>query len=45
MFYRQTPTAGGHDSRLISIGIDGFNERLVDTPSYASDPSWGPLLA
>lgn len=45
MFYRQTPTAEGHDSRLVTIGIDGFNERLVDTPSYASDPSWGPLLA
>jgi TolB protein len=45
MFYRQTPTEDGHDSRLVTIGIDGFNERLVDTPSDASDPSWGPLLA
>jgi TolB protein len=45
MFYRQNPTGSGHDSRLASIGIDGFNERLVTTPTYASDPSWGPLLA
>ena len=45
MFYRQTPTPDGHNSRLVTIGIDGFNERLVDTPSNASDPSWGPLLA
>ena len=45
MFSRSTPTANGHSSRLVSIGIDGFNERLVPTPSYASDPSWGPLLA
>jgi TolB protein len=45
MFYRQTPTITGHDSRLISIGIDGFNERTVVTPTYASDPSWGPLLS
>ena len=45
MFYRQTPSESGHDSRLVTIGIDGFNERLVDTPSNASDPSWGPLLA
>jgi TolB protein len=45
MFYRQTPTADGHDSRLVTIGIDGFNERLVDTPTDASDPSWGPLLS
>jgi TolB protein len=45
MFYRQTPSEGGHDSRLVSIGIDGFNERLVDTPTNASDPSWSPLLS
>ncbi len=45
MFYRQNPTGSGHDSRLVTIGIDGFNERLVTTPTYASDPSWGPLLA
>jgi TolB protein len=45
MFYRQTPTEMGHDSRLVTIGIDGFNERLTSTPTNASDPSWGPLLA
>jgi TolB protein len=45
MFSRSTPTPDGHSSRLVSIGIDGFNERLVPTPSYASDPAWGPLLA
>lgn len=45
MFYRQTPNGSGHDSRLVTIGIDGFNERLVNTPTYASDPSWGPLLS
>jgi TolB protein len=45
MFYRQTPSEEGHDSRLVSIGIDGFNERLVDTPTNASDPSWSPLLS
>jgi TolB protein len=45
MFYRQTPTETGHDSRLVTIGIDGFNERLTDTPTNASDPSWSPLLA
>lgn len=44
MFYRQSPTASGHSSNLVTIGVDGFNERLVNTPTYASDPSWGPLL-
>ncbi|HTJ89923.1 MAG TPA: Tol-Pal system beta propeller repeat protein TolB [Acidocella sp.] len=45
MFYRQTPLARGHTSRLVTIGVDGFNERMVDTPTYATDPSWGPLLS
>jgi len=45
MFYRQTPSENGHDSRLVCINVDGFNERLVDTPTGASDPSWGPLLS
>lgn len=44
MFYRQSPTSSGHSSSLVTIGVDGFNERLVNTPTYASDPSWGPLL-
>ena len=35
----------GHTSRLVAIGVDGFNERVVDTPTYATDPSWGPLLS
>jgi TolB protein len=45
MFYRETPSSYGHDSRIVSIGIDGFNEQLVNTPTNAADPSWGPLLA
>ncbi len=45
MFYRQTPSGDGTGDRISTIGIDGFNERVVPTPSYASDPSWGPLLA
>jgi TolB protein len=45
MFFRQTPSGSGSGDRLSTIGIDGFNEQLVSTPSYASDPSWGPLLA
>jgi len=45
MFYRQTPQGDGTGDHLSTIGIDGFNEQRVSTPSYASDPSWGPLLA
>jgi TolB protein len=45
MFYRQTPLRIGTRSRLVTIGADGFNERLVETPTDATDPSWGPLLS
>ncbi|MGH7104923.1 MAG: Tol-Pal system beta propeller repeat protein TolB [Acetobacteraceae bacterium] len=49
MFSRTTPavnsTGAGHSSRLVSIGTTGFNERMVETPTNASDPAWSPLLS
>jgi TolB protein len=49
MFYRESPArdsrGGGYGSRLVSIDITGFNERVVPTPTDASDPAWSPLLA
>ena len=33
------------EGRLVSIDIIGFNERVVATPTDASDPAWSPLLA
>ena len=49
MFFRQSPArdarGGGFSSRLVSIDITGFNERIVNTPTDASDPAWSPLLA
>jgi TolB protein len=49
MFYRENPardrSGGGYSSRLVSIDITGFNERVVNTPTDASDPAWSPLLA
>jgi len=49
MFYRESPardrSGGGYSSRLVSIDITGFNERVVNTPTDASDPAWSPLLA
>ena len=35
----------GFSSRLVSIDITGFNERVVETPTDASDPAWSPLAA
>jgi hypothetical protein len=34
----------GFSSRLVSIDITGFNERVIATPTDASDPAWSPLL-
>ena len=40
MFWR----TGGGGSKLVSIDITGFNERVIDTPTSASDPAWSPLI-
>jgi TolB protein len=49
MFWRETPArdnrGNGFSSRLVSIDITGFNERVVQTPTDASDPAWSPLLS
>src|SRR5690606_20541779 len=43
MFFRESqgPNSG---PRLLSVDITGYNERVVPTPSFASDPAWSPLL-
>ena len=47
MFWRQSAArdnrGSGFGSRLVSIDITGFNERVVETPTDASDPAWSPL--
>jgi TolB protein len=49
MFWRTTPatnaSGAGYSTRLVSIDITGFNERMVQTPTDASDPAWSPLLS
>jgi len=42
MFFRQAAGAGG--PQLYSIDLTGYNEQLVKTPTYGSDPAWSPLL-
>lgn len=34
----------GGRSRLYSVDITGYNERLLKTPGDGSDPTWSPLL-
>lgn len=43
MFFRESPGANG-GPKLYSIDLTGYNERSVNTPSFASDPAWSPLL-
>ncbi len=49
MFWRESPSrdarGSGFSSRLVSVDITGFNERVIATPTDASDPAWSPLLA
>lgn len=42
MFFRDLPGQGG--PRLYTIDLTGYNERLVPTPSFASDPAWSPSI-
>lgn len=41
MFFRQPAGAG---PRLYTIDLTGRNERQIQTPNFASDPAWSPLL-
>jgi len=47
IFYRETPTnekGEGFSAKLWSIDLTGYNERLVETETDASDPSWSSLI-
>jgi TolB protein len=43
MFFRESRGANA-GPRIYSVDITGYNEQVVQTPSFASDPSWSPLL-
>jgi TolB protein len=43
MFFRDP--GGDAGPSLFSIDLTGRNEQRIQTPSYASDPAWSPLLA
>jgi TolB protein len=44
MFFRDAGGASG-GPQLWSVDITGYNEQVVPTPSFASDPAWSPLLS
>jgi TolB protein len=43
MFFREGQGEGG-GARIYSVDLTGYNERVVKTPSFGSDPAWSPLL-
>ncbi len=43
MFFREQ-RGGNGGPKIYSVDITGYNERVVETPSFASDPAWSPLL-
>ena len=48
IFYRETKTNSkgeGFSAKLWSIDLTGYNERLVETETDASDPAWSSLLS
>jgi TolB protein len=44
MFFRDTGGPNG-GPQLWSVDITGYNEQIVPTPAFASDPAWSPLLS
>ena len=48
IFYRETKTNSkgeGFSAKLWSIDLTGYNEKMVETVTDASDPSWSSLLS
>jgi len=48
VFYRETkanPDGTGFAAKLWSIDLTGYNERLIETETDGSDPSWSSLLS
>lgn len=43
VFFRDTPGANG-GPQVWTVDLTGYNEQRVETPAFASDPSWSPLI-
>lgn len=45
MFFRQNVDRGAQrQTELVTIDLTGYNERIIITPTDASDPAWSPLI-
>lgn len=43
MFFRETPGAAG-GPKLWSVDVTGYNEQIIPTPGFSSDPAWSPRI-
>ncbi|MTI06768.1 Tol-Pal system protein TolB [Roseibium denhamense] len=43
VFFRDTPGANG-GPQVWTVDLTGYNELRLETPAFASDPSWSPLI-
>ncbi|MBD8893728.1 Tol-Pal system protein TolB [Labrenzia suaedae] len=43
VFFRDTPGANG-GPQVWTVDLTGYNEQRIQTPAFASDPSWSPLI-
>ena len=43
VFFRDTPGANG-GPQVWTVDLTGYNEQRLETPDFASDPSWSPLI-
>ena len=44
VFTRQRNVGDGHRNELVSIDLTGYNQRVLVTPTGASDPAWSPVI-
>lgn len=44
MFFRDSRGPNG-GPRIYTVDLTGYNERLVRTPSFGSDPAWSPAMS
>lgn len=42
-YFKESPGRNGKSSRVYTIDITGYNERVLPTPQDGSDPAWSPL--
>jgi TolB protein len=43
-YFKEARSAnGGRNSKIYTIDLTGYNERVLETPAGASDPAWSPL--